>query len=93
MYLDNSDNDITDFNAAEALQTYQNCFIPLHYHELWNNIIKDYNDVKDSGHRTTIDVQEIDNFDQEEEDTSTLTGTYSTILSKRSFIHMIFLFP
>jgi hypothetical protein len=55
--------------------------------ELWNNIIKD------SGYRTTIDVQEIDHFDQEEEDTSTLTGTYSTILSKCSFIYMISLFP
>jgi hypothetical protein len=95
LFLDNSDNDIKDFNATEALQTYQHCFIPLHYHELWSNIVKEYNDGKDSGHRTSIDVQEIDHFDhEEEEETSILTGTYSTIISKCSYSFiMISLFP
>lgn len=71
LYLDDS-------NIDEALKTYQNCFVPLLYHELWNNVISDYNTVKNNYDRTIINIQEIEHQEQ----TAIFVGTTKTEIGK-----------
>ncbi|CAF3448776.1 unnamed protein product [Rotaria sp. Silwood1] len=42
---DKTDDDIDTFNVNKALATYQACLVPLHYHELWSEIVRDFKNV------------------------------------------------
>ncbi|CAF3445449.1 unnamed protein product [Rotaria sp. Silwood1] len=42
---DKTDDDIDTFNVNKALATYQACLVPLHYHELWSEIVHDFKNV------------------------------------------------
>ncbi|CAF3698007.1 unnamed protein product [Rotaria sordida] len=42
---DKTNDDIDTFSVNNALATYQACLVPLHYHELWNEIVKDFKNV------------------------------------------------
>ncbi|CAF3939048.1 unnamed protein product [Rotaria sp. Silwood2] len=42
---DKTNDDIDTFNVNKALATYQACLVPLHYHELWSEIARDFKNV------------------------------------------------
>ncbi|CAF1447780.1 unnamed protein product [Adineta steineri] len=43
---DETNNDIDSFNVDKALELYQGCLVPLYYHELWSEIMKDFINVE-----------------------------------------------
>ncbi|CAF3567573.1 unnamed protein product [Adineta steineri] len=43
---DETNNDIDSFNVDKALDLYQRYLVPLYYHELWSEIIKDFKNVE-----------------------------------------------
>lgn len=43
---DHSDEDVDNYNVEEALKNYQDTLVPLHYHELWAEIVNDFSNVE-----------------------------------------------
>lgn len=58
-FLDKTKNDVDNFDVDSALKTYQACLVPLHYHELWSEIVNDFRnvDTKLNERETTINIQ------------------------------------
>ena len=87
---DNSNDDVENFDVNSALDTYQECFGPLHYHELWNEILSDFRNVESKFEErgTTIEVDL--HFDKmtldEDKDTALVFGTNRIIYSRRPVI-------
>ncbi|CAF4158559.1 unnamed protein product [Adineta steineri] len=50
---DETNDDIDSFNVNKALHLYQECLVPLYYHELWREIINDFKNVD-----TTLEERE-----------------------------------
>lgn len=73
--IDTSDNTVERFDAEKALAAYQECLVPLHYHELWNEIVNDFKNVD----VTLEQRQTIINF-QLFYDRATLDGEENTAL-------------
>ena len=85
--LDKTDDGIDDYDVKTALEAYQACLVPLHYHELWSEIVKDYKDVdtKLAERETIINVELF--YDKltldETEESALIFGTNRIVYSKR----------
>jgi CRISPR/Cas system-associated endonuclease Cas3-HD len=78
------DDDIYQFDIEKALETYQNRFILLHYHELWCSVVNDSRDAECTTQEctTNIEVQQIKKLTtlDKTEKTAVLVGTYRATL-------------
>jgi hypothetical protein len=95
--IDKTNHDIHTYNVDRALATYQACLVPLHYHELWCEIVNDFKnvDTKIKERETIINVQ---NFHpkttlDEENDSALIFGSNRVTFSKclSFFLHLIYL--
>ncbi|CAM4798071.1 unnamed protein product [Rotaria magnacalcarata] len=76
---DHTNHNVENFNVEQALRAYQECLVPLHYHELWSEIVNDFKNVDVTLNQRTTDI----NFQQfynkqtldEEEDSALIFGT------------------
>ncbi|UJR26954.1 hypothetical protein I4U23_008261 [Adineta vaga] len=69
---DRTNNSVLPYDVKNALALYQACLVPLHYHELWSEIVSDFKNVVTtlSERETVIDTElfyDITTFDQEDE--------------------------
>lgn len=83
------------FDLEKAKQYYQNCFVPLLYHELWVNTVNEYASLPDIKCPVVVEIQNIENsftLDKQEQ-TAILLGTYSTVLSECSLAIIQFVLP
>ncbi|CAF1408866.1 unnamed protein product, partial [Didymodactylos carnosus] len=80
---DDDDDDDLNFDVKIASEYYRDCFIPLHYHELWCELVKDYINVDtDKAARETIITEEyIEDEDEilDEYKASLIVGTNQTL--------------
>ncbi len=94
MYLiDKTNNDIDTYDVDKALKTYQECLVPLQYHELWSEIVSDFRnvDTKLEERETIINVQLFHNeitLDEEEE-SALIFGTNRVTFGKSLFFRLI----
>ncbi len=84
--IDTTDDDIDSYNVDKALATYQECLVPLHYHELWSEIVNDFKNVDTTlDERGTVINTELF-YDKttldEEEDTALVFGTNRVTFGK-----------
>ncbi|CAF1462920.1 unnamed protein product, partial [Didymodactylos carnosus] len=91
----NADN-VENINVVSALTKYVNCFVPLHYHELWFEIMHDSKDVEtDSTERQTkVNVhrfiRQSTSEDEDEENsipTTLIVGDHQTLFTD-TFKHL-----
>jgi CRISPR/Cas system-associated endonuclease Cas3-HD len=72
--------------VTKALEAYQACFVPLHYHELWSEVVNDFKnvDTKLKERETIINMELF--YDKmtldEEEDSALIFGTNRVTYSK-----------
>lgn len=94
-YLDDSNQDVEHFDVEQAEQSYQNCFVPLLYHELWTGIVYEYKSLSRFESPIIVKVQSIVNsvtLDKQEL-TATLIGTYNTELGECATVTIRFVLP
>ena len=95
MFLsDDTNNDVDEYDVQKALQSYQACLVPLHYHELWSEIVNDFRnvDTKLEERETVINIELFrDQMTLDQEAQSALIfGTNRVIYSKfRFFVRSI----
>ena len=86
LYLDKSHSLIDPFDETKALETYQNRFVPLHYHELWASVVSELEKIENINEErsTRITVQQVQYTKtcDKTERTAMLIGTYSSTLSE-----------
>ena len=84
--LDETENHVDNFNVKAALGTYWDCLVPLHYHELWHEILSDYKSIETTLHERESTIEATLFYDKqtldEEEDTALVFGTNRTIIGK-----------
>lgn len=93
--IDKTDDAIDTYNVDKALKAYQGCLAPLHYHELWSEVVNDFRnvDTKIEERETVINVElfydkmTLDN----DEESALIFGTNRVIYGKYSFFHFLWL--
>jgi hypothetical protein len=88
-YLDES-HDLSDpFDDEKSFETYRNRFVPLHYHELWANVVNKLKEFENTNeeHVASIDVQQVQytTTSNKTEKAAILIGTYSSTLGEWIF--------
>lgn len=82
-FVDGTDDGVNNFNVQMALKNYQDTLVPLHYHELWAEIVHDYKNIETNleTRRTTMKFAETFKKEtlDETEDTALVLGTNQII--------------
>ncbi|CAF3321766.1 unnamed protein product [Rotaria socialis] len=84
---DHTNNNIEKFNVENALTAYQECLVPLHYHELWSEIANDFKDVDVALNQRTTDINFQEFYNKQtldgEKDSALIFGTNRVIFADR----------
>ncbi len=91
--IDNTNDDVDTYDVDKALKTYQERLVPLHYHELWSEIVNDFKnvDTKLEERETVINIGLFydKNTLDEEEESALIFGTNRVTFGKYLFFRLI----
>jgi hypothetical protein len=92
-FIDRTNKSVHEYDVERAFKTYQECLVPLHYHELWSEVVNDFKnvDTKLEERQIVINIELF--YDKltldDEKESALIFGTNRVIYSKSFPFHLI----